>query len=411
MTNPDAGRAGAVQGRTHACLMLMAYGQRPQPSKQCSNCGGDSSKCPLTPDSASIPPETQGQAVAVQDLEGLVWRACVHAEVTLEQRREIVSKFAEYRLAQTPSPETQGQAVALRNAAEQFVAHYADSKGDLARFGKDMLSYFEDIFSDALAQTPSPETRQPVKDLSHTIEFDDEWADRTVQGTESAEREGLKPLEEAVAFLNSLFEKTHDMEAVRIRNGILSLTDPRVTPEMVALLERSRETADRLAALSHAPQAQAEPECERCGVPRDQHDQPGHWCDNQSFVYPQTTPREQPRQHVPEETREDEFVGADAIEAKIQARAAAMQARDFAGADRIRAELAAQGITLKDGPAGTTWTREDERRDAERLDWLEAHGFTLGLCVGPFTTIRAGIDAAIAQSRAPQDNSGEGGRG
>jgi cysteinyl-tRNA synthetase len=46
-----------------------------------------------------------------------------------------------------------------------------------------------------------------------------------------------------------------------------------------------------------------------------------------------------------------------AIEAAIAARRAARKARDFARADAIRAELAAQGITLEDGPGGTTWRR------------------------------------------------------
>jgi cysteinyl-tRNA synthetase len=43
------------------------------------------------------------------------------------------------------------------------------------------------------------------------------------------------------------------------------------------------------------------------------------------------------------------------IESRIAARVAAKAARDFAQADAIRGELAHRGITLKDGPEGTTW--------------------------------------------------------
>jgi cysteinyl-tRNA synthetase len=44
-----------------------------------------------------------------------------------------------------------------------------------------------------------------------------------------------------------------------------------------------------------------------------------------------------------------------AIQVKIQERAAAKAAKDFPLADSIRKELLAQGIVLKDSPAGTSW--------------------------------------------------------
>jgi len=43
------------------------------------------------------------------------------------------------------------------------------------------------------------------------------------------------------------------------------------------------------------------------------------------------------------------------IQQKIDARAAAKKAKDFAEADRIRKELLEQGIVLKDSPTGTAW--------------------------------------------------------
>ena len=46
------------------------------------------------------------------------------------------------------------------------------------------------------------------------------------------------------------------------------------------------------------------------------------------------------------------------VEARILERAEARRAKDFARSDAVRAELAALGVTIQDGPAGTTWKVE-----------------------------------------------------
>jgi len=49
-------------------------------------------------------------------------------------------------------------------------------------------------------------------------------------------------------------------------------------------------------------------------------------------------------------------VDAERIEALIEARRLARASKDWAAADQVRDELAAMGVTLKDGPEGTSWT-------------------------------------------------------
>ena len=50
-------------------------------------------------------------------------------------------------------------------------------------------------------------------------------------------------------------------------------------------------------------------------------------------------------------------LGDAEIEARLKARQAAREARDFATADRIRDELGVLGIAVEDGPAGSVWRR------------------------------------------------------
>ena len=60
----------------------------------------------------------------------------------------------------------------------------------------------------------------------------------------------------------------------------------------------------------------------------------------------------------------EEFLQAGAgddaawIEEMIQKRIDAKKARDFATADAVRDELLAKGIVLRDGPDGTSWSKQ-----------------------------------------------------
>jgi cysteinyl-tRNA synthetase len=51
-------------------------------------------------------------------------------------------------------------------------------------------------------------------------------------------------------------------------------------------------------------------------------------------------------------------VAVEEIERLIEERHAARRRRDFAAADRVRDDLAARGVILEDGPAGTRWKRK-----------------------------------------------------
>jgi len=61
-------------------------------------------------------------------------------------------------------------------------------------------------------------------------------------------------------------------------------------------------------------------------------------------------------QYVDDRARKKGALDIDVAD-RIESRRSAKTARDFATADRIRDELAAEGIVLEDGPAGTTWRR------------------------------------------------------
>ncbi|MDZ4762058.1 MAG: cysteine--tRNA ligase [Alphaproteobacteria bacterium] len=62
-------------------------------------------------------------------------------------------------------------------------------------------------------------------------------------------------------------------------------------------------------------------------------------------------------QRDPEDWARGDAIDASRTDARVAARVAARQAKDFVEADRIRQELAAEGIEIMDGPHGSTWRK------------------------------------------------------
>ena len=60
-------------------------------------------------------------------------------------------------------------------------------------------------------------------------------------------------------------------------------------------------------------------------------------------------------QRIEQRRRQSRAIDAEEVEALLVERRAARSAKDWARADEIRARLDAMGVTIKDGPDGTTW--------------------------------------------------------
>jgi cysteinyl-tRNA synthetase len=57
-------------------------------------------------------------------------------------------------------------------------------------------------------------------------------------------------------------------------------------------------------------------------------------------------------------TKESAALSGEEVDKQLEERNTARAARDFATADRIRDDLAAQGISIEDGPDGTRWRHD-----------------------------------------------------
>jgi cysteinyl-tRNA synthetase len=97
---------------------------------------------------------------------------------------------------------------------------------------------------------------------------------------------------------------------------------------------------------------------EACGAPASAH---GHACPHRELasllamdsvlgVLGRNAP-------VPGAVAADDPAFVARVDALVEQRAAARAAKDWPASDRIRGELAALGVTVKDGPQGATWTR------------------------------------------------------
>jgi cysteinyl-tRNA synthetase len=169
-------------------------------------------------------------------------------------------------------------------------------------------------------------------------------------------RSPLEASERAIADADAAVERLHAALAAARGPGAAALLD-RAATEVEAALDDDLDTPRALAALFHAGTALRE-----AGEPPGAPPGPDPAAASLGRLLLAASPlgvlRADPAAYVAE--RRAARVAASGlspseVDALVSARDAARRGGDFAAADRHRAALAALGVVLKDGPAGTTW--------------------------------------------------------
>ena len=173
----------------------------------------------------------------------------------------------------------------------------------------------------------------------------------------------LDQLDQADAALGRLYTALRDLPlSTPATNGyrerfLESMDDDFNTPEALAVLQSlAREVNSAKASGAQQRAAALGAELRALGavlglfsVPAEQ------WF---RLAKPAQAPAAAPGSQDPNAASRPGWIDDEAVEARIEARAAARRARNWSESDRIRDELAAAGVVLEDKPGGrTTWRR------------------------------------------------------